>query len=197
MPAGRTTSLLLAIALAGGGCGGDSDESAERPRTADTRPGERTAPRRDTRTDTTAPEAGDTLTAAQYRRNLNRLCREDQAAADRLGGISTPESIEPYLRRAIRYARKREPLYERLRPPPSLRASHRDSIRLNDRAESTFTELLGRIERGGDPVEEFRKAAPALGRVLNDGNRLARRMGAKDCIVDAPSPGAQSPQNPS
>ncbi len=200
--AGRTAPLLIAMALAAAGCGGDSGESAERPRKAAKTPGETTAPSRATRTGPTgtgptAPESRDSLTASRYRRTVNRLCRKDEAAVEQLGEIDTPESIEPYLRRVIRYARKREPLYERLRPPPSLRASHRDSVRLNDRAESAFTDLLTRIERGGDPVEEFTKTAPALGRVLNDGNRLARRMGTKDCIVDLPSPSAQPPQNSS
>lgn len=128
---------------------------------------------------------------------MNRLCREDKVAADRLGDIDDPRSIAPYLRRAIRYARKREPLYERLRPPAGLRANHEASVRLNDRAEMTLTRLLRRIEGGGDPVKEFTQAGPALARVINEGNRLSRRMGTKDCIVEVPSPGAQPPQSSS
>ena len=195
VPVRRIAALFLALAVAAAGCGGDSDESAERPRTTATTPTDKSAAARDTRTAPAAPRRAESLTATQYRSTVNRLCREDAEAAERLGDVDTPESIEPFLRRLLKYSRKREPLYERLRPPSSLRASHRDFIRLNDEGDSWATRLIARIERGGDPVEEFTSAAPALGRLINKGNRLARRMGTRDCMVDVPSRGAQSPQN--
>ncbi len=195
--AALTALLLLTVALSAAGCGGDSGESAQRPETATTAPGTTTTPDRGGTPGSTAAPPRGTLTAAQYRKTVNRLCREDKAAADRLGDIDAPESIAPFLRRSIKYARKREPLYERLRPPAGLRANHRASLRLNDQAELTLTKLLARIEGGGDPVREFTKAAPALARVINSGNQLSRRMGTRDCIVEVPSPSAQPPQSPS
>lgn len=198
VPAGLIAVVLLATAAAAVGCGGDDDESRERPEaSATTAPRTTTTPAGGAPSESPPPRGDTLLTAAEYRSTVNRLCREDKAAVDRLGNIDDARSITPYLRRAIRYARKREPLYERLRPPTSLRADHRRSIRLNDRGERTLTGLLARIERGGDPAEEFGKIAPALARVISSGNRLARRMGTKDCIVEVPSPGAQPPRSSS
>ena len=204
VPAGLIALVVVAIALVAAGCGGGDDESAKRSETtatADRAEAAATAPRTTTTPARGAPAGstrrGNALTAAEYRSTLNRLCRQDRVAVDRLGTIDDAQSIAPYLRRAIRYSKQREPLYERLRPPARLRADHKTSIRLNDEAERILTGLLARIERGGDPVKEFTKAGPPLARVINSNNRLSRRIGTKECIVEVPSPSAQSPQNSS
>jgi hypothetical protein len=184
------------MALAAAGCGGDSEESSERPRTSAEARTDAPVPQRGTTEPASASQAGATLTAAEYRRTTNRLCREDKAAGERFGDLDSPESIVPYLRRTIRYARKREPLYERLRPPPDLRASHQASMRLNDRAVSALADLLARVEKTADPAEEFTQAAPLIGRLLDENNRLARRLGTEDCIVELPS-AAQSSRSSS
>ena len=192
-----TAALLVATALAAVGCGGDSEESPDQPAKGGKARTERTAPQRETTGRAAEPEGRPTLSVTGYRRTANRLCREDEAALERLGDLKTPASVAPYLRRVVRYARKRQPLFDRLRSPPSLRASHEESKRVGERGITTLARLLNRIEDGGDPAAEFTKAGPAIARLTDQSNRLARRMGAKDCIVEVPSPGAQSPQSSS
>ena len=98
----RTTLAVAALAISG--CGDDSeDPAAQRTATA-------TTPAR------TEAKAGP-LTAAQYRARANRLCREDQRAAKKLGEPNTAEQIEPFLRRGLAYSKKRDPLYKALDPP--------------------------------------------------------------------------------
>ena len=184
VPAGRTTRVLLALCMVVAGCD-DSDEPAKPRETGAT-----------ATATTTSPEArprGDTLTASQYRKAVNRLCREDEAAADRIADFRTPEAIGRSLRRTLTYTRKRRPRYEALRPPAQLRAGHRESRELSDRAERELARLVDRVEAGADPLAELRSALPTLTALLERGNRLARRLGTKDCIVEVP-PAATAPR---
>ena len=184
VPAGRTTRVLLALCMVVAGCD-DSDEPAKRAESGATPPATTTGPK--------ASDRADTLTASQYRKAVNRLCREDEAAAERIADFRTPGTIGRSLRRTLTYTRKRRPRYEALRPPAQLRAGHRESRELSDRADRELARLVGRIERGGDPLEEFTAALPALTVLIERGNRLARRLGTKDCIVEVP-PAATAPR---
>ena len=131
---------------------------------------------------------------AQYRARVNRLCRQERAYLDDLGDPSTADQIERYLRQTLAYSRKREPLYEALRPPSELRADHGAFLQVSRTFESEVEDVLERIDAGGDPVAAFTEAARPLLRLADRGNRLARRMRVNDCVVPIPDPAAQQPQ---
>lgn len=182
----RALPPLIGLALALGAC--DDGDPPERAATNET------APR--TQTDRAAPGQR-RPTAAAYRRALNRLCRADERAAKSFGEPATPGQLTSYLRRTLAYSRRREPLYRALEPPPELRSAHRRSLELGDEVEARFARVLRQIDAGGDPIEEFTEALPRLAAAVEENNRFARRVGAKDCVAVMPAPGAQSPQEPS
>jgi hypothetical protein len=174
----RTLPLLIGVAFALGACAGDED-----------------APERAATTETTPPAKTEPSVTA-YRRALNKLCREDKRAAEDFGEPATADQLTSYLRRTLAYSRKREPLYRALEPPAKLRSGHRRSLELGDEIEAAFAGALREIDAGGDPIGVFAKTLPELADAVEEGNRISRRAGTKDCVVDIPAPGAQSPQDP-
>ena len=176
----RALPLIAVFALAMAACGGDDDgDSPERAATGET----------------TSPARAE-LSAAAYRRALNKLCRADKRAVEDFGEPATPDQLTSYLRRTLAYSRKTEPRYRALEPPPEFRSGHRRSLELSDETEAAFARTLRAIDAGGDPIEAFTKVLPTLADAVEEGNKLARRFKAKDCVVEVPAPGAQSPQDP-
>jgi hypothetical protein len=185
----RLAGLACAVSLAAAGCSDDEEPEAVRaPAT------EAAAPRTESRA-TTSPGTG--LSAAEYRRKINALCVEDKRLAERLGEPSTADGLVRYLRRTLDLNKKREPKYRAVEPPAALRRDHRASLELSDEIEKELQDTLDRIEDGGDPAVELPKVLPALGRAVEEGNAISRRLGTRKCIVEVPNPAAQPDENTS
>ena len=168
--------LVLAVA----GCSDDEEPESKRTETPPA---------------TTEADAG--LSAAEYRRKINALCVEEKRLADRLGEPSTADGAVRVLRRTLELNKTREPKYRAVEPPPELRRDHRASLELSDELEKALQDTLDRIDDGGDPAVELPKVLPALGRAIEKGNAISRRMGTRKCIVEVPNPAAQPDESTS
>jgi hypothetical protein len=169
--------LACALLLTAAGC--SDDEEPESKRTPATVTTEAAAP----------PPRG--LSAAEYRRKLNALCVADKRLAESVEEPSTADGFGPYLRRLLDLFKRREPKYRALEPPPALRRDHQASLDLGDETQKALEGAVERLEGGRDPAVELPKILTVLARSIDEGNKLARRLGARKCIAEVPSPATQ------
>lgn len=130
---------------------------------------------------------GDTLSAQEYRDQLNRTCQDQSAAAQRLGQpAATPEGFADFLRRGVEATRPTVDRAEALKPPEDLKDAHEAFVR-NQRQTLEAAERLGQRVRG---VENIQAAAMLIqqapeGRRLAmldaERKRLVTRLGASRC----------------
>ena len=175
--------LVCALPLGATGCGGEDEPDREpAPRPSAERPsgGKRTGQDRP-------------LTAAEYRRRGNRICREAEREAERIVEGLDPEdreSVVDVLRRTLSISESYDRRFARLRPPPRLSRLHQQAIRDGREVERVFRRLLRRAEGGDELRSVIRDMVRSLAPLVDRGNRTARALGLKDCVEPLTPPAA-------
>ena len=154
--------VVLASLLLTAGCGGDDDSETG--------------------------GGGDALTAAEYRKQGNALCREAKAEVERIPAPTTPGGLADYLEKTFDIAIESSEEFEGLNPPAQLREAHLESVRQTDEARAKFEAAVEAVRRSGNPIQtvqtELRKLAP----LLEESERLNRELGLAECNeIGAPS----------
>ncbi len=143
---GIATALACTALVAGAGCGGDekSDDGAS---------------------------GASPLTAAEYRKQGNALCKEAVREVGAIPEPNAPDEIAGYLNDE----------FVKLQPPEELRADHERAVELGEESQKTFDGVIERVRAASDPQaalrEEFRKLVPELERA----QKLNTRLGLEEC----------------
>ena len=64
---------------------------------------------------------------------------------------------------------------------------------MNREGERLLRRLARDLMRSDEPTETFSRAAPELTKLVDDSNRLARRMKLTDCVEELRAPGTSEP----
>ena len=166
----RAACALALGALVFPGCGGDDDED-------------------------TGKEKGGPLSAAEYRKQGNDLCRDAISKAGEVPPPKSPDGIADYTERVFDVASSYNDDFEALEPPKELRRDHEEAVRLSEETEQETDELVERLRRSENPTaavgREFRRLlrSPAFKRSL----RVTRRLGLEECLEVGQPP--QAPQS--
>ena len=111
--------VLLGLALALAGCGDDDGGSG-----------------------------GDTMTAAEFRTKARAICKDTSKAANNLTPADeSPDAFADYLEKVLDVNAKTRARFVALKPPPELRAAHREAIASNDEGAEYTKDLIERFRR--------------------------------------------------
>ena len=164
------SALALTALLTAAGCGDDDED--------------------------TQKEEGGALSAAEYRKQGNALCRDAISKAGKVPPPQSPDEIADYTERLFDLAHSYNDDFEALEPPKELRRDHEQAVRLSEDSKQETDELVKRVRRAKNPAaavqREFRRLArsPTFKRSLG----VTRRLGLKDCLEvgQPPQPPASS-----
>ena len=160
--------LAGAALLVPAGCGGDDDEE-------------------------TSGSEGGPLTAAEYRKQGNALCKDALSAVERIPVPSSEGQIGDYLERVFDASEGLTDDFEKLDPPAQLRADHEQAVELSRKSEDQFDAIVERVRESGDPraatLRELRKLAPEIER----SEELNEKLGLDECNEVGPSPEPPAP----
>jgi hypothetical protein len=130
------------------------------------------------------------LSAAEYRTQLDRVCRESDAAVQRLGEPQpTVAGLAQFVERGVAAVKPAVDRAAALRPPENLQATH-DQFIANGRETLAAGPRLVRRIRSADDVQGAARAVSTSpeGRRLEELDRqsdqLAGRLGARACVDD-------------
>jgi len=158
------TALTCTLVVAGAGCGGDESGSGEGP-----------------------------LTAAEYRKQGNSLCKEAVREAEAIPAPRSPDDIADYLEEVFATSEKVTDEFVELEPPEALQADHERAVELSRESEKTFDALIERVRDASDPQaavrREFSKLAPDLARAED----LNTKLGLEECNETGPPPEQPAP----
>jgi hypothetical protein len=162
---GLTTALTCLALGAAAGCGGDdsSEESG----------GE-------------SASGGGALTAAEYRKQGNALCKDAVREVEAIPAPRSPEDVADYLEKVFDSSEKVNDEFMKLEPPEDLRADHKRAVELSNESEKTFDGVAKRVREASNPqaavVSELRKLAPAL----EQAEKLNTKLGLDECNETGP-----------
>jgi hypothetical protein len=153
---GIATVLACTALVAGAGCGGDekSDDGAS---------------------------GASPLTAAEYRKQGNALCKEAVREVGAIPEPNAPDEIAGYLEEVFDASEQVNDEFVKLQPPEELRADHERAVELGEESQKTFDGVIERVRAASDPQaalrEEFRELVPELERA----QKLNTRLGLEEC----------------
>ncbi len=148
-------ALACTASLVGAGCGGDDDGEGA--------------------------SDGGSLTAAEYRKQGNALCKDAIREVRAIPEPKSPDEIADYLEEVFETSERVNDEFVALEPPEELRADHERAVELSEESEKTFDELIERARDASDPPaavqREFRKLVPELEKA----QELNTRLGLEEC----------------
>ena len=161
------TALVAVLAAAGllmpAGCGGDDDEEK-------------------------SGSEGGPLTAGEYRKQGNALCKEGIREVERIPTPSSEDKIADYLEQVFGIAADANDDFAKLDPPEELRTDHEQAVKLARESEDVSDAFVERVRESDDPraaiLSGFRKLAPEIKR----SEELNEKLGLDECNEVGPSP---------
>ena len=135
----------------------------------------------------------DGLSAAEYRKQANKLCRQSERVADRLPEAKAPDELDELFERILEVTKPYDRRLDALVPPAELRARHERAVREGDRQERYVRGLVQDLRRSDDPIPTLRKEFPKLLKMVDRSNALARSLGVDDCVEELTPPGSGAP----
>lgn len=127
-----------------------------------------------------------TLSAQEYRDQLNRTCQDASAATRNLGQPTTPAGFADFLRRGVDATRPTIDRAADLNPPEDLKSAHEAYVR-NARQTLDLVGRLGQRVRAAKSVQDaamLAQQAPEASRLTALGaerTRLVMQLGASRC----------------
>jgi hypothetical protein len=171
----RAATAVVAVTALAAGCGGGSNDSN----------GGGSDP------------PGAALSASAYREEVNSLCRKARSEVEALSKPKSADDLDDYFQTLLTVTVPYDRRSDSLKPPAELRELHRRAVREGDRQERYLRTLIADLRRSDEPTAVLRRALPELVRSADRSNRIARQLGAKDCVEELTPPGSGSPRSTS
>ena len=131
-------------------------------------------------------QENDTLSATDYRKEANGLCRAAVQDAEKIGSPTgtSADSVARYFERSRKMALRRQDEFEALGPPAELRSDHDESARQGRQAIALLERLARELRAGASVDERFAVFAADFNKLVRSGNVLSERLGTPDCLAE-------------
>ena len=138
-------------------------------------------------------DGGGSLSAAEYRKQADKLCRQSERAADRLPEAKSADDLDELFARILEVTKPYDRRLDALEPPAELRERHERAVREGDRQERYVRRLVRDLRRSDDPISTLRNEFPKLLKLVDRSNANARSLGVDDCVEELTPPGSGAP----
>ena len=138
-----------------------------------------------------ANQGGSRLSAAQYREQFTRLCRESGREATQIGGVqgANASALADYFDKLAAVATRRRSQFERLRPPTDLQDEHSQIAPLLAAQIAATRQAATSFRAGSDPVSTYETLKTSQNRALRQQNKLLEELKVPQCRSDVDASG--------
>jgi hypothetical protein len=119
------------------------------------------------------------LTADQFRRQADAICRKYEDKLNALGSPSSMEELQDFVTSALSLIEQGNDELHDLAPPHGLQADWGAALTLEDRSVETMHDLEDAVE--SNDLSAFQKITKSLDENQAESERLAKKLGLHDC----------------
>jgi hypothetical protein len=126
-----------------------------------------------------AAETTDALTAAQFRRQADAICRKYEDKLNELGSPSSMEELQHFVASALPLIEQGNDELHDLTPPDELRADWNTAIKLQDQSVETMHDLEDAVQN--NDLSALQTITKSLDENQAESEQLAHKLGLHDC----------------
>jgi hypothetical protein len=119
------------------------------------------------------------LTADQFRRQADAICRKYEDKLNALGSPSSMEELQDFVASAVPLIEQGNDELHGLMPPNELRADWETAMTLEDRSVETMHDLEDAVQ--SNDLSAFQRITKSLDENQAESERLAKKLGLHDC----------------